>query len=64
MSIANCGKIFYINQYLKTVSTILNELAERGLIKKRNGAIMISPELFYRGDKRIQYKLIKDFKTF
>lgn len=52
------------NVSLKTVSTVLNELESKQLIKKKVGSIMISPTIFFRGDERQKYRLMMMFKDF
>lgn len=48
----------------KTVNETFKGLSEEGLLKKREGAYMLSPELFYRGDENRKNHILREFNSF
>ena len=52
------------NVSLKTVNETLNALSDKGILKKRSGVYMLSPDIFYRGDERRKAGLLETYKLF
>ncbi|SMQ86829.1 replication protein (RepL) [Bacillus sp. OV166] len=40
----------------KTVNEIFKALAEKGFLKKKSGAYMLSPDVFYRGSEQQKFQ--------
>ena len=49
---------------VKTVNETLKGLADKGILKKKAGAYMLSPETFYRGDERRKAVMMGQFNNF
>lgn len=49
---------------IKTVNETLKGLSKQGILKKKNGAYMLTPELFYRGDERKKNYMLSQFNSF
>ncbi|WP_340601872.1 replication/maintenance protein RepL, partial [Staphylococcus aureus] len=49
---------------LQTVTTTLKILEEGNIIKRKTGALMLTPELMMRGDEQKQKYLLLEFGNF
>lgn len=52
------------NVSVKTVNETLKGLSEQGLLKKKAGSYMLTPDLFYRGDERKKNYMLSEFNSF
>jgi DNA-binding HxlR family transcriptional regulator len=48
----------------KTVNETLKGLSDKGILKKKSGAYMLSPTVFYRGDDQKKGYMLNQFELF
>lgn len=54
----------YCKVSTKTVNETLTDLRKKGILKKKSGAYMLSPDVFYRGDDKKGAYLLSEFNSF